>query len=168
MHSLVDSCMCPDQESNLATFPHPEDTLTSWTARPGLWSPFLMLTWPISPVSVPTLMGAPEPVRLLTPRPAPFLPHQDAHALSGTSALSCPGAAESLQGQCSEAADGPKKGREAHNGKPVSRASGHQPWGVHASCGKTYSSAGSFPQSTMENNTTFMYQQRREFHRLFI
>lgn len=28
---------------------------------------------------------------------------------------------------------------------------------------KTYSSAGSFPQSTMENNTTFIYQQRREF-----
>lgn len=71
------------------------------------------------------------------------------------------------EGPGPEAADSPKKGREPHNDRPMRRASGHQARGVYASCGKTYSSAGSFPQSTMENSTTFIYQQRQEFHRLF-
>lgn len=133
------------------------------------WSPFLMPVWPVSVPSV-------------TSRPVPFLPHQAASHLHTRILSMYPVALllfvvlllqkawslqSKLEGPGPEAADSPKKGREPHNDRPMRRASGHQPRGVYASCGKTYSSASSFPQSIMENSTTFIYQQRQEFRRLF-
>lgn len=60
-----------------------------------------------------------------------------------------------------EAIDNPKEGGGPHNDRPVSGARG-----VCASCGQTNRPPSSFPQSPVEDTTTFLYQQ--EFCHLYL